>query len=276
MPRSDGDTVDLQVVEHGSGAPLVLLHGFTGSAREWGAHIDRLARWFRVVAVDLAGHGQSGAPGDPAAYRMERCVNDLAATLDRRGIARAHWLGYSMGGRVALAVAVAQPARVDRLVLESASPGLADPAERRARIAADEALADRIEHAGIEAFVDEWMAQPLFASQRRLGTAALAAARAARRANNPVGLANSLRGLGAGAQEPLWARLPEVAAPTLLMVGEADPKFRAIAAAMAARMPRAEVAVIPEAGHNTHLENPAAFDERVGAFLHAPTDGDGR
>ncbi len=267
MPRLAIGDIALHVEERGFGAPVVLLHGFTGSGRQWAPHAESLGRSFRTITIDLLGHGKSDAPPGPARYRMSRCVADLAAVVDQLGIERASWLGYSMGGRVALAFAIAHPTRVERLILEGASPGIDDLTERRARIASDEALAQQIERDGVERFVDAWMRQPLFASQVRVGAAALTAARAARCGNSAVGLATSLRGMGTGAQESLWHRLPEVTAPTLLIAGEEDDKFRAIAAAMATHLRRAQLAVIPRAGHTTHFENPTAFERRVLAFL---------
>jgi 2-succinyl-6-hydroxy-2,4-cyclohexadiene-1-carboxylate synthase len=198
---------------------------------------------------------------------MAACLRALRAVLDRFDVERSALLGYSMGGRIALALALAEPERVGALVLESASPGIADPEERAARRAADQALAARIEREGIEAFVDFWMSQPLFVSQARLGPDALATARRARLRSGAPGLAGSLRGVGAGIQEPLWHRLGELRVPTLLVAGAEDEKFQAIARRMAAGIPDCEVAFIPEAGHNTHLENPAAFAQEVVGFL---------
>jgi 2-succinyl-6-hydroxy-2,4-cyclohexadiene-1-carboxylate synthase len=198
---------------------------------------------------------------------MAHCIADLTAILDHLCIERTDLLGYSMGGRVALAFAVARPERVGALVLEGASAGIADDVQRRDRRRCDARWADLIEREGIEAFVDAWMEQPLFASQTRLGAKRLAAERRRRYANDPIGLANNLRGLGAGAQEPLWERLREVSAPTLLIAGEEDEKFRGIAIDMSSRMSCAEVRFIPESGHAVHLENPAAFENVVRDFL---------
>lgn len=276
MPRVRVGAVHLHVTLTGRGEPLILLHGFTGSGTQWAGQSEAYAAHFRTVAVDLLGHGRSDAPADPARYRMERCVADLLALMDGLDIRQARWLGYSMGARVALALALAHPQRVKALVLEGGSPGIADPVRRRQRIAQDEALAERLERDGIEAFVDMWMRQPLFASQARLGPAALAEARTARCANSAVGLANTLRGLGTGAQEPLWARLSTVTAPTLLVVGEEDTKFRDIAAAMLPRMRGATMAVIPEAGHAAHIENPLAFNACVLGFLQETTGAGAR
>jgi 2-succinyl-6-hydroxy-2,4-cyclohexadiene-1-carboxylate synthase len=249
------------------GAPLVLLHGFTGGAENWRPLSAAWAGRFRTIAVDLLGHGRSDAPADPARYRMERCVADLAAALDQLGQPGVSVLGYSMGGRIALHFAAAYPERVRALVLESASPGLAAPEERAARVAADEALARQLERDGLEAFVDYWERLPLFASQARLPESVRAVQRAQRLCNNPQGLANSLRGLGTGAQPSLWERLPELHAPTLLVAGALDAKFTAIARQMAAALPAAQLASVPEAGHTVHLERPDVFATLVADFL---------
>ncbi|PZN12628.1 MAG: 2-succinyl-6-hydroxy-2,4-cyclohexadiene-1-carboxylate synthase [Bacillota bacterium] len=254
----------------GTGDPIVLLHGFTGSTATWEGHREALARLGPVIAVDLVGHGRSGAPEAVDRYRMERCVADLLALFDRLDLRRVRLVGYSMGGRVALHVTLAAPARVACLVLESASPGIADPAEREQRRRQDEALADRIEREGIAAFVRYWESLPLFATQQRLPAAVRKRLRAQRLANRPRGLANSLRGMGAGAQEPLWDRLPELDLPVLVVVGELDAKYCGIAQEMVRRLPRGRLAVVPGAGHAVHLERPEAFIQVVGTFLAAP------
>ena len=261
------DGVHYAVREWGAGPPLVLLHGFTGSGALWSEHAAVLGARFRVIAPDLLGHGGSDAPSDPARYAMPRALADLAALLDALDVARAAVLGYSFGGRVALAFAVEHPERVVALVLEGASPGIADPDERAARRAADEALAARLERDGLAAFVDAWMAQPLFATQAALPDEVRAAARAARLRNDPIGLAACLRGLGTGSQPSYWHRLHELPMPTLLLAGERDTKFQALARAMHESIPDATLRVVPGAGHTTHLENPAAFRRLARGFL---------
>ena len=257
------DKVCLHVELNGTGRPLVLLHGFTGCAANWQAHAEQFASQFTTVRIDLLGHGGSDSPADPELYQMARCVEDLAAVFDHLGLEQAAVLGYSMGGRVALHLAAAYPERVGALILESASPGLADPAERAARVISDEALATRIEHEGLEAFVDYWEHLPLFASQSGLPEATRAALRTQRLQNNSIGLANSLRGLGVGAQPSLWAQLPTLQIPTLLIAGALDEKFMAIAQQMAAVMPAAKWVSVPNAGHSVHLERPAEFERVV-------------
>jgi 2-succinyl-6-hydroxy-2,4-cyclohexadiene-1-carboxylate synthase len=257
---------DYNVVTAGAGAPLMLLHGFTGSAESWTHLQPALTARFTMVMPDLLGHGRTGAPDDPARYRMERCVADLIAILDAMEVARTHLLGYSMGGRVALAAAIAHPERVASLILESASPGLAGAGEREARVASDNMLADAIERDGLEAFVTRWERIPLFATQERLPARVGARLHVQRLANNPIGLANSLRGLGTGVQPPLWEWLAELKMPCLIMAGELDAKFAGIARAMTAAMARSTLAIVPDAGHTIHLERPAAFEHLVLEF----------
>ncbi|MGH2883153.1 MAG: alpha/beta fold hydrolase, partial [Solirubrobacteraceae bacterium] len=146
-------------------------------------------------------------------------------------------------------------ARIERLVLIGASPGLADAAERAARRAADEALADEIEGSSIEQFAISWARTPVLAGQP---PEVADAVHADRLRNAPAGLARALRGLGTGALPSLWDRLGDVTMPVALVVGERDEKFRVIAAQMASALPDAELVLVPGAGHAVHLEAPGA------------------
>lgn len=243
---------------------LVLLHGFTGSASGWGAHLDRFASaGLRVIALDMLGHGGSDAPADPRRYSIEHCSNDIIAALSELGVrhGEAILLGYSMGGRIALYTALSGFFRA--LVLESASPGLASAAEREQRRASDEALAASIERDGIAAFVECWENLPLFASQRALPESIRAPLHEQRLRNRPGGLANSLRGVGTGAQPPLYDRLSALALPVLLIAGELDAKYWAIARDLAQSISHAEVRIVAGAGHTVHLERPDQFDALV-------------
>lgn len=257
----------LNVERMGSGPPLVLLHGFTGSAMSWGPLAEMLAARNTVLAVDIVGHGASGKPADLAPYAIDRAARDAVAAMLAFGVRRGSWLGYSMGGRLALYVAATIPKAVDRLVLIGASPGLAAPGEREARRAADEALADRIEDEGVPAFVDYWEALPLFETQARLPAGMRLAIRRGRLANDARGLANSLRGMGTGVQPSLHDRLGDIEAPSLLLAGARDAKFAAIAREMAAAMPDARAHLVPDAGHAAHIEKPAYCARTIAAFL---------
>ena len=257
----------LHVERRGQGPALMMLHGFTGSARAMSQTAREFEQAYEVLVPDLPGHGRSAVPARREGYGFVDCADDLVATLTACGHERAHWIGYSMGARLALGCAVRHPERVASLVLVAARAGIADAAEREARRRADEALARRIETGGVESFVDEWMAQPIFATQRRLDPAFLAEARRERLGLGAQGLAASLRALGPAAQPPLFDELPRVAAPVLLVAGALDPAFVAAARDLAAWLPRGELCVIADAGHAVHLEQPAAFVRVAGEFL---------
>ena len=222
---------------------------------------------YRTVSIDLIGHGRSDAARDPSAYTIPRCIEQIAAVFDALQISDAHLIGYSMGGRVALALCAAQPQRVASALLIGASGGIQDPDARAARILADAKLADEIERDGIPAFVDFWMAQPFIAREQRVGREAFAEARQWRLANQAHALAASLRGMGAGAQPPLREQLASIDLPICIAVGEEDSKFRAIATDLSRDLPDARVEIVPEAGHAAHCENPDACLRIARRFL---------
>jgi len=251
----------------GRGPALMMLHGFTGSGRSLDAVARPLARDFATIAPDLPGHGRSIGAADVGGYTFDRSVARLVATLGNAGHARAHWLGYSMGARLALACAVHFPQRVRSLVLVGGRAGIANPDERLARKRSDETLADQLETQGVEPFVDAWLSQPIFATQRRLGAEFMAGQRSERLANDARELAASLRGHGPGAQPPLFDQLERVAVPVLLVVGSLDQPFVDHARELARRLPDAEICEVAGAGHAVHLEQPLAFIESVREFL---------
>lgn len=269
MPIFTHDHITYHFRIAGQGAPLLLLHGFTGSLESWAPLAPPLARFHRVITVDLPGHGRTVAPDSPDFHTMARAGAGLAALLDDVAGEPVHLLGYSMGGRLALYFAVHYPAWVRTLALESASPGLADADERAARRVGDEALAARIEREGIPAFVEQWEALPLFASQAKLPPAVRMRLREERLQNRAGGLANSLRGMGTGAQPSLWPRLASVEMPALLLCGAVDAKFRAIAQQMAAQLPGSRAAIVQGAGHTIHLERPHSFLRHTLTWLQA-------
>lgn len=267
---TSGHRYHIEIV--GAGEPLLLLHGFSGDNSSWRRVADSLGKRWRIIMLDCLGHGASDKPREVASYHMEAIAADIISLLDQLKIVWTHLLGYSMGGRLALHMALTYPERLRSLILESASPGLADESERAQRRRSDAALADRIQAQGIATFIDYWERLPLWASQAKLPFEVREAQRQQRLRNSALGLANSLRGAGAGAQPNLWSRLATLRMPALLLVGEQDAKFRRINREMAARMPGARLRHIPAAGHNTHLENASAFCTAVDSFLQGLTD----
>lgn len=268
MPRYEvAPGFSLNVEVSGSGPAIVLLHGFTGSATGWGAFGERLRERLTTVAVDIVGHGQSDKPLEVEHYRMPQVVADIVEAVRMAGFERCAWLGYSMGGRTALQVAAAFPGAVERLVLIGASPGIADAEGRAARVADDERLAQRILDEGVPTFVDYWESIPLFASQQSLPGKTRDAIRAGRLSCDPNGLANSLRGMGTGAQVPLHERLSELAMPVLAMAGELDTRYTEVARELAVAVPRGRCSVVPNAGHAAHIENPEWCAGQATAFV---------
>jgi 2-succinyl-6-hydroxy-2,4-cyclohexadiene-1-carboxylate synthase len=232
---------------------MVLLHGFTGRPESFDGVVEGLGPGWRVLRPSLLGHG---AEADGVAT-FDAEVDRVAGVIAERGLERAVLCGYSLGGRVALGLLLRHPQRFARAVVIGAHPGLADPAERAARLDGDERWARQLERQGIHAFVDAWEQQPLFATQRRLPAAARQRQREWRLRHDPAGLARSLRVLGLGRMPDLSPRLGEVRVPVRLLVGGEDAKFRRVAHDMAARLGGdPSVRVVPGAGHNVVLERP--------------------
>lgn len=253
---------ELAHVMSGAGPRVVLVHGFTQSKSSWVSIAHQLDRTYEVVAIDLPDHAGSS---DVHAQSLE----DAAALVAAIG-GPATYIGYSLGGRVCLTLALQSPELVTNLVLVGATPGIADGNERATRRTADNALADRLDPSNstevgvpLEAFLSEWLAGPLFAhlSPEQANVQA-------RLANTTAGLARSLRTTGTGTQTPSYDRLYELAMPVLLVAGGEDLRFSAIAEAMKSAIgTNAATALIPGAGHAAPFEEPDAFCAAVIAFL---------
>ncbi len=253
--------VTLRVEDRGQGSALVLLHGFTGDSSTMEMLAAPLAGDRRVIVPNLIGHGGSSS-AHAEDYSVDEIVGQLLEMLDELDVAAGiDLVGYSMGGRVALTLACRHAERVRTLTLIGASAGLATDAERADRVAADEALAASIETDGLEQFVDRWMANPLFATQSRLGSDRLAEFRAQRMGNDGGELVRSLRAAGTGSMTPLHEAVRGCPVPTTLVVGGEDEKFRGIAEALKGSMPDAEIAVIDGVGHAAHVEDAVAVVE---------------
>lgn len=228
---------------------LVALHGFT----QHGGMFEEVASLLPggLLAVDLPGHGTTEVEPVSFAGAVGSIAEVLAGFEDPVSL-----LGYSQGGRVALAIALEKPGLVDRLVLVSASPGIADPRSRAARKASDDELAGRLEEIGVAAFVDEWLALDMFAGLHRRSSAWIEGDRALRCENPAAGLAAALREMGQGSQPYVGPRLNELKMPVLLLAGEHDPKYTDLARGMAAALPQATCEIVPGAGHAVIGERP--------------------
>lgn len=231
---------------------IVFAHGFTQTGRSWKSIAKHLGR-AEVAMPDLPGHGDAA---------KDRC--DLWQSGDALATAggAATYVGYSMGGRVALHAALTHPDLVEQLVLIGATAGIVDHDERTARRTSDNALADHIERIGVPDFIDEWLQNPLFA-----GLDDNTSLRSDRLRNTPTGLASSLRLAGTGTQDPLWDRLIDIRCPVLVLVGERDAKFTALGQRLVAGLPSARLTVIADAGHSVHLEQPTTTAAAIADFV---------
>jgi 2-succinyl-6-hydroxy-2,4-cyclohexadiene-1-carboxylate synthase len=234
---------------------LVLLHGFSGTHRAWDGVVAQLSpERYRPLGLDLPGHGASADAERPITFAG--CVDHVLAHAS----ARFALCGYSLGGRIALHVALAAPARVTRLVLVSTTAGIEDEAVRSERSAADHRLADELENIPFEDFIERWRTQPLFAGDPpEVGEPA----REDQRRNRPDALASVLRGIGSGEMTPLWDRLGELTMPVTVLAGDRDAKFQALGRRMVELLPDGELTVV-SGGHGLPLENPVAVAHALG------------
>lgn len=236
---------------------VVLLHGFSATHRAWDGVVAALhPERYLPTALDLPGHGEAVDVERPITFAG--CVDHVLSRSPERFVLG----GYSLGGRVALHVALAAPERVTRLVLISTTAGIKDPSERAARSASDHRLADELERggwAGFDSFIEQWRTQPLFATEPpEVG----ALARQDQRRNQPEALAAVLRGIGSGEMESLWGRLVELTMPVTVLVGDRDAKFLTLGERMVELLPDAEL-VLATGGHGLPLENPAAVARSI-------------
>jgi len=245
---------------------LLFLHGFMGDAADWDEVAGELKEEYRCLTLDLPGHGMTAVDGPEENCRMERVAQGLITLLDELEVEQCSLVGYSMGGRLGLYLAVSYPERFERVVLESTSPGLKTEEERTERRKHDAALANRLLETPLAQFLEEWYDQPLFAGMKQHSEKLEALIRR-RLSGKAVGYSVSLRMMGTGRQPSLWEKLDSIAVPALLVTGKHDAKFGAIAEVMSRRMEWSRSVSVDGAGHNVHWEQPEEFIRVVREFL---------
>jgi 2-succinyl-6-hydroxy-2,4-cyclohexadiene-1-carboxylate synthase len=252
-------TDQLRIESSGTGDPVVLLHGFTQNARAWGRFKELLSGNHMVEAVDLPGHGGSA-----------RVHADLWATaaLVSECCGPADFIGYSLGGRLLLHLALARPDVVRRAVFIGATAGIEDKEGRVARVASDELIASELDDVqrdggSLYGFLSTWLSGPLFD-----GLTDQSSCMSARMENTAAGLASSLRLCGTGSQEPLWERVGELEMPVLVLAGDRDERFKVLGRRLAEAIgANAGFAVVPESNHACQLERPAETHRIIGDFF---------
>lgn len=236
------------------GTPLLLIHGFMGSLHDFDTLIPHLKQ--PILRVNLRGFGvQTALEAD---LSMPTQIAALIALLDELSIDKIDVLGYSMGARVALGLAMTHAQRVAHLILESGTAGIADEQTRIQRVQADELQAQAIEK-DYASFVTKWENLPLFASQNKLSNSQKEAVRQQRLSQTPQNMATSLRQMGTGSQPNYWPLLPYLTVKTLFLAGEYDTKFQAIGQKLTRALPNGQYQKVLETGHNIHLEAPKVF-----------------
>jgi 2-succinyl-6-hydroxy-2,4-cyclohexadiene-1-carboxylate synthase len=249
----------------GDGPPATLLHGFTQRGDVWAElrrHLGPDRRW---ISIDIRGHGATRTqPGAP--HSLEACADDVVAVWDALRLERSHVVGYSMGGRLALHAATRYPHRLRSLCLIGAHAGL-EPSQRAKRRREDEALAERIERDGLEWFARYWSEIPLLTTLRGRRPEVSEHLQGLRGSADPAGFAASLRAMGAGRMEPLWSVLHRITCPVLVMAGADDARYVPYAQRLCDALPDARLAIVSEAGHAAHLEQPAAVAALIRGFL---------
>ena len=232
---------------------ILLLHGFICDNQDFNSVISLLSQSYCCLAVDLPGHGKTRVSGDEICYNMSNTAQALIHLLNDLQIDKCLLLGYSMGGRLALYMTLHFPDRFEKVVLESASPGLKTAKDRSHRLQSDLHTAQKLENSNLKEFLLSWYDRPLFKSLTKSPN--FDRLLEARLANNPIELAKSLRNMGTGNQPSLWAQLAQNQIPLLLLVGEYDDKFITINTEIANLCPAASLKIVPKSGHNIHFEN---------------------
>jgi pimeloyl-ACP methyl ester carboxylesterase len=249
MPKIDRDGVAIHYEVHGTGAPLLLTHGFSSTSAMWQGQINALARDHRLVLWDMRGHGQSDYPDDPKAYSEALTVGDMAAILDAVGAQRAIVGGLSLGGYMSLAFYRAHPERVRALLIIDTGPGFKKDDAREVWNKRAFDTADRFEREGLDM---------LKSASRERSTVSH---------RNAKGLALAARGMLTQRDAKVMELLPDIKVPSLIVVGADDTPFLAASDYMAAKIPGAQKVVIPSAGHAVNIDQPQAFVDAVVPFL---------
>ncbi len=245
--------------------PIIFLHGFMGNCESWNEIVSALKKDYFCITIDLPGHGKS-LHLDKSAYKISNSAEIIIRLVENVGFREFSLVGYSLGGRQSLFLALNFPKKVKKLVLESSSPGLKTEKERAERKKSDEKLAQELETDSLEKFIQKWYSQQLFESLKK-DRAQFEMLISKRKLNDPKGLAASLRSMGTGTQESLWGKLENLKPPTLLIVGEYDSKFQEIAQKMSAETGKISVKSVASAGHNVHYEKPEEYVKLLKNFL---------
>ncbi|GAX35126.1 2-succinyl-6-hydroxy-2,4-cyclohexadiene-1-carboxylate synthase [Nodularia sp. NIES-3585] len=261
--------LDYSLINNQNKPVILFLHGFMGNIHEFDEAIKILAEEFSFLTINLPGHGKTQVLGGDEYYTMANTAKAVINLLDELKIKQCFLVGYSMGGRLALYLTLHFPERFAKVVLESASPGLATEIERLARVKSDAQIARKLARslakADFATFLLNWYSQPIFGSIKNHPQFEMMLE--SRLKNNPMELTKSLQLMGTGNQPCLWNKLNQNITPLLLLAGEYDQKFIDINTEIAQKSKLAQLKVINHAGHNIHLENTEEFVKNMKNFI---------
>lgn len=247
--------------------PVVFLHGFTGSAKDWQFIFNKLQSKYLPIAFDLIGHGETDSPENQKHYTCSAIVYQIDSIISKLGIQKFIIAGYSMGGRAALSYSLKHPDKISAAIFESTTAGITDIHEMKDRVELDLLLSDKIKSEGIKSFTEFWFDMPLFAQLKNLPNFQQILNK--RNQNSVVGLSNMLIGFSTGLMPGYWDRLHTLNIPVLLLSGHLDEKYTKLNQSMKLRFPQAKHFIIEECGHNVHLEKPQLFTKFVEDFLNS-------
>ncbi len=247
--------------------PIVFLHGFTGSAKDWLFIFDSLPKKFFPIAIDLIGHGETDSPEDLSMYSCGSIVHQLNSIFEKLGIHKFVIVGYSLGGRAALSYSIKYQHKILAAIFESTTAGIENITEKKERVEHDLLLADKIKSEGMDWFMKFWLDLPMFHSLKEKFD--IDYIRNERAKNNVIGLSNMLAGFSTGLMSSYWYELKYLDFPVLLVTGSEDQKFTTINKRMCELIPNVDLKIVDNAGHNTHLEKPELFIKLVLDFLNS-------
>lgn len=261
-----GQRIGYEVYPHpGEAPPVLLIHGFTASAASFEANLDGLRRHFTVVTVELLGHGASDAPEEAGAYGPAPAVQRIIDLMDHLEYDSAFICGHSLGGALALRVALEAPHRVAALAVINSSSAAGTPEWRDAARPRMKEMADRVREDGTE-FLKRTRIYP--AHSRRLDPLSKDLLTRDFDRLLPAGVAGTAEALVVDVNA--WERHGELSVPMLLVVGDRDVDFASNADAFVSRFPPHMVQVVhlPHAGHAANIEQPREFEQALAEFAH--------
>ena len=246
------------------GKAIIFLHGFMGCADDWLKVMKHLQPEYYCIAIDLPGHGATKVTGGEDKYKMEETAAGLKEFFSKKKLEKVTLCGYSMGGRLALYFAMKYPEMIDKLILESATPGIIDDKERAERLRSDELLSEKIINSDYAEFIENWYSMSLYGNIKEHPEYGKLIKR--RLKNNKQEIACSLRVMSTGRMQPQWDNLAKANLPILLIAGEQDSKYIEINNKIASINQKSELRIISGTGHNSHFEKPEIFVNYIKEF----------